>query len=67
MKNTRSIALAAVAAVALLGACAPKSDTAASAAPTAAATATDTYTKDTLATLTPGTLTIATGEPAYYP
>ena len=67
MKNTRSIALAAVAAVALLGACAPKSDTAASAAPTAAATATDTCTKDTLATLTPGTLTIATGEPAYYP
>mgnify|MGYP006273463555 CR=1 FL=1 len=66
MKNlSRQIAVVAIATVAALSACAPKSDTAAS--PSAAATEAASCAKEALQTLTPGTLTIATGQPAYYP
>ena len=62
--QTRKTAVAIVASAALLAACGSGStSTATSAAPTAAAECS----KDSLTTLTAGTLTIATGEPAYSP
>jgi polar amino acid transport system substrate-binding protein len=62
--QTRKTAVAIVASAALLAACGSgSSSTATSAAPTAAAECS----KDSLTTLTAGTLTIATGEPAYSP
>lgn len=62
--QTRKTALAIAVSAALLAACGSGSNTAAtSAAPSAASECT----KDSLKTLTPGTLTIATGEPAYSP
>ena len=57
-------AVAAVALTALVAACAPKSDTAST---TAEATTAAACSADSLQTLTTGKLTIATGEPAYYP
>ena len=58
-------AVAAVALTALVAACAPKSDTASTTAE--ATTAAAACSADSLQTLTTGKLTIATGEPAYYP
>ena len=55
---------AAVAVTALIAACSPQSDTAST--PTAEGTAAS-CSAESLATLTTGKLTIATGEPAYYP
>lgn len=57
-------AVAAVAVTALIAACSPKSD---SASTTAEATTAAACSADSLQTLTTGKLTIATGEPAYYP
>lgn len=63
--QTRKTAIAIVASAALLAACGGGTKEAAnSAAPTSAASE---CTKDSLQTLTAGTLTIATGEPAYSP
>ena len=62
VKNPTRLAAAAVVLAALLSGCAPESADS-SASPTAAATCA----KDQLKTLTAGTLTIATGQPAYYP
>lgn len=56
---------AAVALTALVAACSPQSET--STAPSAEATAASSCSADSLQTLTTGKLTIATGEPAYYP
>lgn len=56
-------AVAAVAVTALIAACSPKADDASSAAATTDATCS----AASLQTLTSGKLTIATGEPAYYP
>ncbi len=56
---------AAVALTALVAACSPQSET--SSAPSAEATAANSCSADSLQTLTTGKLTIATGEPAYYP
>ena len=56
---------AAVALTALVAACSPQSET--STAPSAEATAANSCSADSLQTLTTGKLTIATGEPAYYP
>ena len=58
-------AVAAVAVTALIAACSPKAETATSAS--AEATTAAACTADSLKTLTTGKLTIATGEPAYYP
>ena len=55
---------AAVAVTAIIAACSPQSDTAST--PTAEGTAAS-CSAESLATLTTGKLTIATGEPAYYP
>ena len=70
MKNASTrrfgIALAAASAL-LLSACSSSSETAASSAPTAAETAASACAPESLQTLTPGKLAIATGEPAYYP
>ncbi len=57
-------AVAAAALTALVAACAPKSD---SASTTAEATTAAACSAESLQTLTTGKLTIATGEPAYYP
>ncbi|MEY4493410.1 MAG: hypothetical protein RL355_759 [Actinomycetota bacterium] len=57
-------AVAAVALTALVAACAPQSD---SASTTAEATTAAACSAESLQTLTTGKLTIATGEPAYYP
>ncbi|MEY4311990.1 MAG: hypothetical protein RLZZ571_760 [Actinomycetota bacterium] len=57
-------AVAAVAVTTLIAACSPKSD---SASTTAEATTAAACSADSLQTLTTGKLTIATGEPAYYP
>lgn len=57
-------AFAAVAVTALIAACSPQSETA---EPTAAGTAAAKCSAESLQTLTTGKLTIATGEPAYYP
>ena len=62
--STRRFAVATVAIAALLAAC---SSSATDATSTASATTAASCTKDGLQTLTAGTLTIATGEPAYYP
>ena len=56
---------AAVALTALVAACSPQSET--STAPSAEATAANSCSAESLQTLTTGKLTIATGEPAYYP
>ena len=64
VRNKTGLALSAVA-VLLLSACSSAStDSAASAEETSAAS---TCSKDSLATIAPGTITIATGEPAYFP
>ena len=64
VRNKTGLALSAVA-VLLLSACSSAStDSAASAEESSAAS---TCSKDTLATIAPGTITIATGEPAYFP
>jgi polar amino acid transport system substrate-binding protein len=57
--------VAALALTALVAACSPQSET--STAPSADATAANSCSADSLQTLTTGKLTIATGEPAYYP
>ncbi len=56
---------AALALTALVAACSPQSET--STAPSAEATAANSCSAENLQTLTTGKLTIATGEPAYYP
>lgn len=72
LKNKVGLALAA-AAVLVLSACSSASDTAVEETEAAAQETTEATqevnpcSKDQLATLTAGTLTIATGEPAYYP
>ena len=63
-RNIRNV-FAAVALTALVAACSPQSET--SSAPSAEATAANSCSADSLQTLTTGKLTIATGEPAYYP
>lgn len=63
--QTRKTAVAIIASAALLAACGSGTETATSASATAAAEIE--CTKDALSTLTAGTLTIATGEPAYSP
>ena len=65
MIRTRSLAALALAGLTLT-ACAAQDDTASSGSPAASASAAA-CTKETLQTLTPGTLTIATGNPAYEP
>ena len=66
--STRRFGIALVAASALfLSACSSSSETAESAAPTAAETTASACGPDSLQTLTTGKLAIATGEPAYYP
>ena len=57
--------VAALALTALVAACSPQSET--STAPSAEATAANSCSAENLQTLTTGKLTIATGEPAYYP
>ena len=57
-------AFAAVAVTALIAACSPQSETA---EPTASGSAAASCSAESLQTLTTGKLTIATGEPAYYP
>jgi len=64
LKNKTAFALSAVA-ILFLSACSSASTE--EAAPAEETTAATTCTKDSLATVTPGQLTIATGEPAYYP
>jgi len=64
LKNKTAFALSAVA-ILFLSAC--SSGSTEEAAPAEETTAASTCTKDNLATVTPGQLTIATGEPAYYP
>jgi polar amino acid transport system substrate-binding protein len=64
LKNKTAFALSAVA-ILFLSACSSASTE--EAAPAEETTAASTCTKDSLATVTPGQLTIATGEPAYYP
>ena len=64
LKNKTAFALSAVA-ILFLSACSSASTE--EAAPAEETTAAATCTKDSLATVTPGQLTIATGEPAYYP
>jgi polar amino acid transport system substrate-binding protein len=59
-RNIRNV-VAAIAVTALIAACSPKSDSADAAATSTSCSA------GSLATLTTGKLTIATGEPAYYP
>ncbi len=63
MNRSRLLPALAVAGLALT-ACAPSSDSAADAS---ASASTLTCTKDSLTTLTPGTLVVATGQPAYEP
>lgn len=58
-------AVAAFALTAVVAACSPQSET--STAPSAEATAANSCSAENLQTLTTGKLTIATGEPAYYP
>lgn len=62
-KNRSIVAAIAASAALVLSACGSSTETTSSAAPTAEASCT----KDTLQTLAPGKLTIATGEPAYFP
>ncbi len=57
--------VAALSLTALVAACSPQSET--STAPSAEATAANSCSAENLQTLTTGKLTIATGEPAYYP
>jgi len=64
LKNKTAFALSAVT-ILFLSAC--SSGSTEEAAPAEETTAAATCTKDNLATVTPGQLTIATGEPAYYP
>lgn len=63
MKNPTRLAVAAIAVAALLSGCASEDTTGASATSAPAANCA----KDQLKTLTAGKLTIATGQPAYYP
>ncbi len=58
-------AVAAFALTALVAACSPQSET--TSAPSAEASAANSCSAESLQTLTTGKLTIATGEPAYYP
>lgn len=64
VRNKTGLALSAVA-VLLLSACSSASTD--SAAPAEESSAASTCSKDSLATFAPGTITIATGEPAYFP
>ena len=64
VRNKTGLALSAVA-VLLLSACSSASTD--SAAPAEETSAASTCSKDSLATIAPGTITIATGEPAYFP
>lgn len=64
IKNKTAFAFSAVA-ILFLSAC--SSGSTEEAAPAEETTAASTCTKESLATVTPGQLTIATGEPAYYP
>jgi polar amino acid transport system substrate-binding protein len=64
LKNKTAFALSAVA-ILFLSAC--SSGSTEEAAPSEETTSASTCTKDNLETVTPGQLTIATGEPAYYP
>lgn len=64
VRNKTGLALSAVA-VLLLSACSSASTD--SAAPAEESSAASTCSKDSLATIAPGTITIATGEPAYFP
>lgn len=67
--KSNAVLLAAVAAGALLAGCSPASDSTQSSQPASesGAAASAGCTKDELGTLTPGTLVVATGQPAYEP